>query len=427
MSLDMSGADLIWRLQNEGNEVKTYIHYKKYRHIYDGLVDCKVVNWRKELRWIGRDGLVVFDNNGFGVLQDKLRNSGFKVFGGSAIGDDLENDREFGQRIFKKAGLKIKESKTFFDFNEAIRFIGKNRGQWVFKQNNQLEKDLNYVGCREDGADMISLLEFYKKTIPKSKANFILQKKAFGLEIGVGRFFNGKDWVGPIEYNMEHKALFPGELGPKTFEMGDVMWYDDEEENKLYIGTLAKMRDFLRKMKFVGDFEINCIVNKNSIIPLEATTRIGYPAVHLQSQFQQSPWGEFLYALANGDKYKMKWRKGEGLVVLVAVPPFPYIIKKEWQASQDMRILIDDDIYKRKRNQIHFEEIYKQNGDYYASSERGQILHVSAVGKDLSEARKEAYGIIKKIHIPKMFYRDDIGESFITNNKKQLIDWGYIA
>ena len=54
---------------------------------------------------MGKDGLIVFDDVGFGKIQEKLRKKGFNVFGGCALGDKLEMDREFGQKIFKQCGL----------------------------------------------------------------------------------------------------------------------------------------------------------------------------------------------------------------------------------------------------------------------------------------------------------------------------------
>ena len=57
--------------------------------------------------------------------------------------------------------------------------------------------------------------------------SIVIQKKVEGVEIAVARFFNGSDWVGPIEINVEHKDLFNGNLGPKTGEMGTLLWYID--------------------------------------------------------------------------------------------------------------------------------------------------------------------------------------------------------
>lgn len=426
--MDASGGDLAWRLQEEGNEVKTYIHKKAHQKHYDGILENKIKDWEKELHWVGKKGLIVFDYSGMGEIQDSLRKKGYNVVGGCRIGDLLEGNRKFGQRIFSQVGMEIEASRTFYCIDEAIDFIRRNPAAWVIKQNGQLDKDLNYVGKLEDGRDTIAVLELYKKILPKTFVNLDLQKRIDGVEIGVGRYFNGKDWVGPIEFNIEHKSLFPGGLGPKTYEMGTIMWYSDNEKNKLYQATTARMKKFLQNIGFIGDFEINCIVSKDHIFPLEATTRFGYPALQLQAQFHQSPWGEFLLALARGKKYDLKWKKGMGIINLVAAPPFPYHAREPRQSSEGMEVIIDPKTFKHKRKNIHLEEVYqsKKDGKLYVSSEQGYVLHVSSVKDTLFEARAEVLEIIKDITIPKMFFRNDIGAKFLNEEKPKLKKWGYI-
>lgn len=108
-----------------------------------------------------------------------------------------------------------------------------------------------------------------------------MQKKVEGVEIGVARYFNGDDWVGPIEFNIEHKSLFNNDIGPLTGEMGTVMWYSDDENNKLFQKGLEKLKPFLKKIKFKGDIDINFIIKEDKIYPLEATARFGCPAIYL--------------------------------------------------------------------------------------------------------------------------------------------------
>lgn len=56
----------------------------------------------------------------------------------------------------------------------------------------------------------------------------------------------------------------------------------------------------------------------------------------------------------------------------------------------------------------------------------GFVLHVSGTGKSVEAARKQAYALIDKIVIPKMFYRTDIGVKFAKEDRKKLKEWGYV-
>ena len=67
-----------------------------------------------------------------------------------------------------------------------------------------------------------------------------------------------------------------------------------------------------------------------------------------------------------------------------------------------------------------------EDGKYLISGDSGFILHVTGSGLTVKRAQKNTYSIINKIVIPKMFYRNDIGLAFITEDKKKLKSWEWI-
>ncbi|MEO8637815.1 MAG: phosphoribosylglycinamide synthetase C domain-containing protein [Candidatus Taylorbacteria bacterium] len=428
---DLIAGSVAHELVKEGHEVKLYIKEKARRGNLDNLVQ-KTGEWKNELSWVGKDGLIVFDDVGFGRTQDKLRKQGYIVFGGSELGDKLELDREYGQKIFADYGMKTVELKDFENMDDAVMYVKDHPRAWVIKQNGHAPKTLNYIGHFDDGRDAISVLKNYFQNRTVNKERITLHEKIVGVEIGVGRYFNGKDWVGPIEYNLEHKKFFPGDIGPTTSEMGTLAWYDDDESNRLYMETVARFKPYLQEINYRGDFEINCVVNESGVYPLEATTRMGSPIVHLQTEIHESHWGEFLFAIAKGESYDLKWNQGYGLVVVMAVPPFPYSKKMKDNLFYGMTIFFDD-VSEKEFEHIHFEEVsvrsnYLENpekGRYYISDSRGYVLYATGMGKTVEEAQKKVYDLAKKIIIPKVIYRNDIGNRFIFESNALLKKWGY--
>lgn len=423
-SSNVIAANIALLLKKEGHSVRLFIDEKDRKMNFENMVD-KSDEWKNDLTWVGEEGLIIFDDIGYGKIQDELRKDGFAVFGGCEIGDRLETDREFGQQILKEYGVDVLETLNFSNVDDCIEFVEKNKKAWVIKQNDHSAKNLNFVPFLEDGSDVLSVLKNYRENNRGKEISLTLQEKADGVEVGVGRFFNGNDWVGPIEINIEHKKMFPGDLGPATSEMGTVAWYDDNEENVIFQKTIAKLKPFLKQINFKGDFEVNCIVNEKGIFPLELTPRLGSPIIYLQSEIHKSPWGEFLAAIARGKKYDLKWEKGFGIVVLVAVPPFPYTHKLLEISPKNINIFFKN-IPISEFEHIHFEGVAKRGDEYYISDEQGYVLYVTAIGKDIEYAQKKAYELIKKIYIPKMFYRNDIGLKFIKTDRELLKKWGYI-
>ncbi len=428
ITTDLIAGNLAHIMTQEGHDVKLYIHEKQQRRNFDYLVK-KTKNWKKEIDWVGKDGLIVFDDVGYGKIQENLRKKGYTVFGSSFLGDRLELDREHAQDIFKKHGFKTKETKDFNNIIDAIEFVQKYPKRWVVKQNGSASKTINYVGHFKDGRDVISLLKNYAIDKKINKERITLQERVDGIEIAVARAFNGTDWVGPIKLNIEHKKFFPGNIGPTTSEMGTLSWFTENENNKLFKETLGKLKSYLQKANFRGEIDINCIVNEKGAFPLESTSRFGSPIVHLHSEIQTSPWGEFLYAVAKGIQYDLKWKKGFGVVILVAVPPFPYAKKIQDMSDFFGLNIFFDKITPEELNHIHFEEVSRDvdnREQLYISDTRGYVLYVTGVGKNTEESMEKTYGIIEKIIIPKKIYRNDIGLKFITEDSKKLKEWGYL-
>ncbi len=270
-------ADIAWQSVKEGNEVLMWVANKHERDIADGFVP-KVDDWKRKVDWADT---IIFDDvtGGFGKLAHKLRKQGKKVVGGTEYTDLLEEDRSFGQNELKRHGINILSYKEFTDFDLAMEYVKNNPGAYVIKPSGEAQglKRLLFVGQEDDGGDVIRVLESYKKVWSHFIKVFQLQKRVKGVEVAVGAFFNGREFVEQIFVNFEHKKLFPGELGPSTGEMGTLGFWSSP--NKIYNSTLKKMEETLAREKFVGYIDLNCIVNSYGIYPLEFTSRFGYPTI----------------------------------------------------------------------------------------------------------------------------------------------------
>ncbi|MBM4310796.1 MAG: hypothetical protein FJ119_07610 [Deltaproteobacteria bacterium] len=426
ISKECDPIDLGRRLVEEGNAVKYYCDTPGYERVGLGFGIKKVADWKRELGWVGKSGLIIFDYTGFGKTQDELRAQGYAVVGGCEAADRLELDRDYANDILRGHGLTTIPL-HHLTIDAALKFIKNNRGPWVIKHNGYVDKTLTYVGKLHDGRDVLDLLKSYRKEC----SSVVIQKKVEGIELAVARFFNGTDWTGPVEMTMEHKKLFPCDVGPKTSEMGTLMWLDDDENNMLFQQTLARLKPFLQSINFKGKFDINCIINENGPVPLEVTARFGYPALDMSNVLFRPPMGLLLKSVADGTPYTARWHKGFGIVVQVAVPPFPYQGLSDRYNPEGLKIYFKQKPTAREMNHIHFSDVMKRgskNGDseYSIVSCSGYVLCVTGVGDTAEQARDKAYGLIEKIVIPKMFFRNDIGGKFIHKDRGCLQLYGWL-
>ncbi|MBI1975339.1 MAG: phosphoribosylamine--glycine ligase [Parcubacteria group bacterium] len=337
----------------------------------------------------------------------------------------MEIDREFGQTELKKAGVNVLPSWHFPNYDEAIAFIKQRPDRYVFKPSGNTPsggKGLLFLGQEEDGRDLIALLEQNKSLWQKKAPQFLLQKFVSGVEVAVGAFFNGKEFIYPVNVNFEHKRIFPGDIGPFAGEMGTLMYWS--EPNYLFQATLGKMLPDLQASGYVGYVDINCIVNGRGIYPLEFTSRFGYPTIQIQLEGIQAPTGEWLYRLARGDSFELKTKRGFQIGVRVLVPSY-LVSNKDVETVgmyHDLAIMFKDP---HNREGIHIEDIKNDNGIWRIAGVSGCLLVVTASGTTVEETRRIAYSRLQNIMVPNMFYRTDIGQNW-TLDSDRLHTWGYL-
>jgi phosphoribosylamine--glycine ligase len=258
-----------------------------------------------------------------------------------------------------------------------------------------------------------------KKVLGEKIKTFQLQKFAQGVEIAVGAFFNGNDFIYPLNVNFEHKKLFPGDIGPFTGEMGTLMYWS--QSNTIFRTTLEKMREEIKKSGYVGYIDINCIANARGIYPLEFTTRFGYPTISVQMEGIISQWGDFFYKIASGENYDLKTKKGFQIGIVCAVPPFPYYDESEMELYKNLSIIFK----KNNRDGVHLGDVKKVDGNWQIAGNTGYAIIITGSGTTVEDARRQTYARVENILLQNMFYRTDIGLGWSEDSDK-LQTWGYL-
>src|SRR5437667_5362091 len=242
-------GDIGWEVLKEGHDVRYYIEAEGERDIADGFVP-KAKDWERDAKWAD---IVIFDDTlGQGAKAQALRATGNPVIGGSPYTDSLEDDRSFGQEELKNAGVNIIPYEDFDSFDPAIEFVKKNPDRYVIKPSGEAQnvKRRLFVGEEEDAEHVVRMLEPYQKALSDEIKVFQLQRRVTGVEVAVGAFFNGKNFITPVNINFEHKKLFPGNIVPTTGEMGTAMFWS--EPNTLFYRTLLKMESKLAEEGYAG-------------------------------------------------------------------------------------------------------------------------------------------------------------------------------
>lgn len=405
------------RLLSEGHKVRMWIQDPKYKQVGDGLVE-KVDDYYSALKWCD---FIITDDSGFGQLAEDLREEGHVVWGGTKNTDEWESDRSCGQEVFKKAGLTVLPHWSMDSVDAAIEFVRNNPGLYVVKPDGkgQEEKSLTYVGQLPDGSDTIAMLEHAKK-FSNLISSIELQKRVVGVEVACSGFFNGNEFVEPIEVSFEHKKLMNGNLGPNTGEQGTSMYWTTKK-SRLYQATIEKVVPDLRKEGYIGYYDINCIATETELYPLEPTCRFGYPTIMLKMETIDGDIGEWMFELASGVHRDFPVTNKVSICVCVSVPPFPYEDEELFNKhSKDALVHLPKDL-----TGVYLQGVRLQDGEYLQTLQDGSIAVCTGSGDTIEQAQSMAYTRAKSIVAPNVMYRTDIGATWHSDISRLSL-WGWI-
>ena len=419
-------GDMYWRLSQAGHEVRVHIGDEESQDIFAGMIQC-VENWRHQLDWIreaGDDGIIIFESATQGEVQDTLRQKGFHVVGGSAYGDRLENERGFGQAELRALGLKTAAVHEFADFDSGLLFLHENPGRYVFKHNgSDSASSCNYVGEMDDGADVSAFIQMERRRRDGAACSFVLMEYLCGVEVGVGAYFNGQKFLSPVLLDWEHKRFFPGDLGELTGEMGTLVTYRSGE--RLFDATLAKMADRLAAHGHCGYINLNTIINQHGVWPLELTCRFGYPGFAICDALHEKGWDHLFRTMVTRRETSFPTRDGYAVGVVLTVPPFPYPYGYV-ELSKAAPIFFRQDMTSDERLRLHFAEVALEGQQPVTAGSVGYVMVATGCGADATTAQYAAYQLAKKVVVPNLRYRNDIGQRFIDRDRALLCQWGWL-
>jgi phosphoribosylamine---glycine ligase len=416
-------ASLYLRLAKDGHEIKIHIGNPLCRGTLAGLVN-QVADWQAELPWVraaGRDGCILFENVGAGrgELQDRLRNDGFNVIGSSAYGARLENDRAHAQQILSALGLSTAPVFEFTQPDEARRFIDRCPARYVIKSNGP--NAATFVGRHREGVDVSAMLATDHRY---EESSLILMEFVEGIEMGVGAYFNGEDFLEPACLDWEHKRFFPGDLGELTGEMGTVVTYS--RSKGFFDRTLGKMRPLLKENGYCGYINLNTIVNESGIWPLEFTCRFGYPGYAILEPLQRTSWSDLFRLMLDRTAIRFDTEPGFAIGIVITTPPFPYN-REDVAEPVGLPVLFDDDLSPDQRRNVHYGEVGLSGGVLVTSGASGYTLVVTGTGETIAAARDAANVLAGKVVIPNARYRSDIGQRLIYQDElAKLQAWGIL-
>jgi phosphoribosylamine--glycine ligase len=392
------GLWLGWKMAQEGHDVSAVVKNEKYSKALGGLIE---VMPGAEVYVASKYDLIVWDATGNGKHADEAALEAPSI-GDSVLADKLEEDRVGALEFMQQCGLAVAPWEQFDDPSDGIRYIKKRNRRLVFKPvGEQDDKSTTY--CATSAEDM---LRYFDVLFRSAKVNsYILQDFVEGVEVSTEVYINQNGYHA-LNHTLETKKLMNDNLGPNTGCSGSLCWMANKE-NLLFKKGLLKCVGPLQDMGYVGPIDLNTIIGPEGCFALEFTPRFGYDATALLTRLLPVGFGDFLYAVAAGERMPdLTPRHPFCASVRLSIPPYPNegLPDKFHKAGVPIQGLEAKNLEKF----YVYDVCQADNGKLETAGLCGWIGSPLAVGESVGASVEGAYEMLRHVKVPNGMYRTDL-------------------
>ena len=235
----------------------------------------------------------------------------------------------------------------------------------------------------------------------------LLEEGLVGEELSYIILTDGKSLI-PMVPTRDHKRAYDNDKGPNTGGMGaysaDGMLSGETEKRILDEIVWPTLKGLQHEgIAYCGFLYFGLMMTADGPKVLEFNCRLGDPETEVILPRAEFDLAECCMATAQGrlGEFQARWKPGASLCVVIASEGYPDNPKtgKVIQGAGD-KLTTTDVVAFHAGTRV-------EGASYYTSG--GRVLEVSAIGKDLAEARRRCYDVVSAIRIEGSFYRKDIG------------------
>lgn len=357
----------------------------------------KIVQWSKEnaidLVIIGPEAAL---QNG---LSDDLKKNNIKVFGPSQTATQIESSKEFAKELMKKYHIPTADFATFSDYEEAKKYLEEHGAPIVIKYDGLAAGKGVVVAITMEEADQ-ALRDMLLDT-KFGKGKVVIEEFLQGPEFSLLTLVNGKQVV-PLVIAQDHKRAFDGDKGPNTGGMGAYSPVPiipqsviDESVEKIMKPVAAAM--VAEGKSFCGVLYGGLMLTQNGPKVIEFNARFGDPETEVVLPKIKSDLVQHILDVLDNKATQVEFYDETFLGVVLSSNGYP--------GSYAKGVAING-LENVKQLVFHMGTAYKDGAWVTAG---GRVLFVVGKGKDIYEARKDAYDGVSKIKSEGLFFRSDIG------------------
>ena len=369
---------------------------------FDKLVDFAKSN-AIDLTVIGMDDPLV------GGIVDVFEKEGLRVFGPRKNAAILEGSKAFSKELMRKYNIPTAAYETFTSADDACRYLETADYPIVLKADGlALGKGVIICNTKDEAMAGVKTL-MTDKQFGDAGNTIVIEEFMTGREVSVLSFVDGNT-IKIMSSAQDHKRAKDGDQGLNTGGMGNFSpspFYTPEVDKfckeHIYQATVDAMKAEGRPFKGVIFFGL-MLTPKGSKV-LEYNARFGDPEAQVVLPRMKNDIIDVFEACIDGtlDKIDLQFEDNACVCVVLASDGYPVAYEKGKLITGFENFNGKDDYFCFHAGTKLTDEGIVTNG--------GRVLGITALGKDLKEARAKAYEATEWIQFENKYMRHDIGKA----------------
>ena len=353
--------------------------------------------------------IVGMDDPLVGGLVDELEAAGIRTFGPRKNAAILEGSKAFSKDLMKKYDIPTAGYENFTDPEAAIAYLETAKFPIVLKADGlALGKGVLICQNLEEAKEGVKTIMLDKK-FGTAGNEMVIEEFMTGREVSVLSFVDGKT-IKTMTSAQDHKRAGDGDTGLNTGGMGTFSpspFYTKEVEefcNKyIYQKTVDAMAAEGREFKGIIFFGL--MLTEDGPKVLEYNARFGDPEAQVVLPRMKNDLIEVAEACIDGtlDQVDLQFEDNAAVCVVLASEGYPVSYEKGFPISG-----LDE--FNKHEGYYCFHAGTKFDGDHIVTN-GGRVLGVTAKGKNLKEARANAYAATEWVQFKNKYMRHDIGKA----------------
>ena len=342
-------------------------------------------------------------------LVDEMEAAGIRTFGPRKNAAILEGSKAFSKDLMKKYHIPTAGYENFADPEAALAYL-ENASYPIVLKADGLALGKGVLICQdfEEAKEGVKTIMLDKK-FGTAGNEMVIEEFMTGREVSVLSFVDGKT-IKTMTSAQDHKRAGDGDTGLNTGGMGTFSpspFYTKEVEafceQHIYQATVDAMAAEEREFKGVIFFGLMLTADGPKV--LEYNARFGDPEAQVVLPRMKNDIIEVMEACIDGtlDQVDLQFEDNAAVCVVLASDGYPVSYEKGYEITG-----LEE--FKKHDGYYCFHAGTKFDGDRIVTN-GGRVLGITAKGKDLKEARANAYAATEWVQFENKYMRHDIGKA----------------